>query len=66
MLPYITITKEDNAMFKVYVDGSRSDIKSFFQEATCELGNSNDLQLERPLDVRSHQTINICNFKVLK
>lgn len=31
--PYLTITKKDNTMFKVYVDGSRSDIKSFFQEA---------------------------------
>ncbi len=31
--PYLTVTKKDSTKFKVYVDGSRSDIKSFFEEA---------------------------------
>jgi hypothetical protein len=32
-IPYMLITRKDSSHFKVYVDGSRKEIKSFFEDA---------------------------------
>jgi hypothetical protein len=32
-VPYMTITKKDSSRFKVYVDGTRKEVKTFFEEA---------------------------------
>ena len=31
--PYMTIKKSDSSQFKVYVEGSREEVKSFFEDA---------------------------------
>ena len=32
-IPYMLITRKDSSQFKVFVDGSRKEIKSFFEDA---------------------------------
>jgi hypothetical protein len=32
-IPYMLITRNDSSQFKVYIDGSRKDVKSFFEDA---------------------------------
>jgi len=34
--PYMTITKSDNSQFKVYADGDKKEMRSFFEQAILE------------------------------
>ena len=34
--PYMLVSKKDNSTFKVYVEGSREQIKSFFEDALTQ------------------------------
>ncbi|MBZ4034516.1 hypothetical protein K6T82_07045 [Flavobacterium sp. 17A] len=38
--PYTTITKKDKSIFNVYVDGEKSEIKSFFKDLLFQWKNS--------------------------
>ncbi len=39
--PYLTVTKKDSSQFRLYVDGSKSEIRAFFAEAIRTWKKSN-------------------------